>query len=141
MIILDTDHVSILQWEDQPAEQLRERLVAAIDDWIGTTAITLEEQTRAIITKLGQCKNTADQPKYYSRLASTYRFFGRWKFADFDDEAARQFDVLRKSFRKVGSSDLKIASIALVNDALLLTANTRDFGNVLGLRFENWFAS
>ena len=140
MIILDTDHVSILQWEDQPAEQLRERLVDAIDDWIGTTSVTLEEQTRAIITKLGQCKKTADQPKYYRRLASTYRFFGRWNFVDFDDEAARQFDILRKSCRKLGSSDLKIASIALVNGALLLTANTRDFENVPGLRFENWLA-
>jgi tRNA(fMet)-specific endonuclease VapC len=138
MIILDTDHVSILQLENQPAEQLRGRLIEASDEWIGTSSITLEEQTRAIITKLGQCKKTTDQPKYYSRLASTYRFFGRWKFADFDDEAAKQFDALRKVCRKVGSSDLKIASIALVNDALLLTANTRDFEKVPSLRFENW---
>jgi predicted nucleic acid-binding protein len=34
--------------------------------------------------------------------------------------------------------DLKIASIALVNDALLLTANSRDFEKVPGLQFENW---
>lgn len=89
MIILDTDHGSILQWEDQAAEQMRERLGEAIDDWIRMTAATLEEQTRAITAKLGQCKKMADQPKYYRRLASTYRFFGRWKFADFDDEAAK----------------------------------------------------
>ena len=34
--------------------------------------------------------------------------------------------------------DLKIAAIALVNDATLLTANKRDFEQVEGLRFENW---
>lgn len=140
MIVLDTDHVSILQWGDQAAERLRDRLVGAIDDWIGTTAITLEEQSRAIITRIGQCKRTVDQPKYYKRLASTYRFFGRWKFADFDDDAAKQFEVLRKSCKQVGSSDLKIASIALVQDALLLTANVRDFEKVPGLRFENWLS-
>jgi tRNA(fMet)-specific endonuclease VapC len=39
---------------------------------------------------------------------------------------------------RVGSQDLKIASIALVNDALLLTANLRDFRQVPGLRVENW---
>ena len=53
-------------------------------------------------------------------------------------EAAKQFVAIRKVCRKVGSSDLKIASIALVNDALLLTANTRDFEKVPGLRYENW---
>ena len=49
-----TNHLYILQLENQPTEQLRERLIEAIDDWIGTTSITLEEQTRATITKLGQ---------------------------------------------------------------------------------------
>ncbi len=34
--------------------------------------------------------------------------------------------------------DLKIASVALVNEALLLTANRKDFEKVPGLRFENW---
>lgn len=34
--------------------------------------------------------------------------------------------------------DLKIASIALNHDALLLTANVRDFDQVPGLRTENW---
>jgi tRNA(fMet)-specific endonuclease VapC len=34
--------------------------------------------------------------------------------------------------------DLKIAATALVNDALLLSANRRDFERVPGLRVENW---
>lgn len=34
--------------------------------------------------------------------------------------------------------DLKIASIALVHDALILTANLRDFSRVPGLRCANW---
>ena len=34
--------------------------------------------------------------------------------------------------------DLKIASIALLNDALLVTANVRDYSSVAGLRCENW---
>jgi len=35
--------VFLLQWENQRAEQFFERLVEAIDDWIGATSITLEE--------------------------------------------------------------------------------------------------
>jgi len=34
--------------------------------------------------------------------------------------------------------DLKIASIALVNNALLVTSNLRDFALVPELRYENW---
>lgn len=34
--------------------------------------------------------------------------------------------------------DLKIASIALVKDALLVTANVRDFASIPGLRCESW---
>ena len=34
--------------------------------------------------------------------------------------------------------DIKIASIAIANDALVLSANLRDFELVPGLRVENW---
>ena len=34
--------------------------------------------------------------------------------------------------------DLKIAAIALAHDALLLSANLRDFQAVPDLRVENW---
>ena len=39
---------------------------------------------------------------------------------------------------RISTSDLKIASIVLVNNALLLTRNTSDFDHVPGLRIENW---
>jgi tRNA(fMet)-specific endonuclease VapC len=48
--------------------------------------------------------------------------------------------LFRKSGVKIGSMDLKMASIALANNALFLTANRRDFEKVPGLRFENWLA-
>ncbi|HLN27842.1 MAG TPA: hypothetical protein VK395_08865 [Gemmataceae bacterium] len=38
----------------------------------------------------------------------------------------------------MGTMDLKIAAVALVNNALLLSANLRDFRRVPGLRTENW---
>jgi len=46
--------------------------------------------------------------------------------------------VLRRAKVRIGTMDLKIASIALVHDALLLSANLRDFRQVPGLEVENW---
>lgn len=57
---------------------------------------------------------------------------------DFQQLAADHFVTLRKSGIRVGTMDLKIASIALANDALLLSANLIDFERVPGLRLENW---
>jgi tRNA(fMet)-specific endonuclease VapC len=39
---------------------------------------------------------------------------------------------------RIGSMDLKIASIALTNGAFVLSANLQDFQKVPGLRVENW---
>jgi tRNA(fMet)-specific endonuclease VapC len=56
----------------------------------------------------------------------------------FTDLAAERFEQLRKVRIRIGTQDLEIASIALVNDALLLSANRQDFVQVPGLKLENW---
>jgi len=67
-----------------------------------------------------------------------FGFFARWKILPFDDRAADEFKKLRGQKVRLGTMDLKIAAIAFVNDALLLTANLRDFERVPRLRIENW---
>jgi tRNA(fMet)-specific endonuclease VapC len=39
---------------------------------------------------------------------------------------------------RIGTQDLKIAALAIVHDALLLSANLRDFEQVPGLNAEDW---
>lgn len=56
----------------------------------------------------------------------------------FDEAVAHQFDHLRGQRLRPGAMDLKIAAPALVHNALLLSANRRDFERVPGLRVENW---
>jgi predicted nucleic acid-binding protein len=43
-----------------------------------------------------------------------------------------------KSVVRIGPMDLKIASIALVNNAVVLTRNAKYFGKVPQLRIEHW---
>ena len=40
--------------------------------------------------------------------------------------------------RKKDRSDMMIASIVFVNDALLVTRNIGDYQGIAGLRVENW---
>ena len=51
---------------------------------------------------------------------------------------SRCCDHLRRQKLRIGARDLKIAATALVNQALLLSANRTDFKSVSSLRVENW---
>jgi predicted nucleic acid-binding protein len=57
---------------------------------------------------------------------------------DFDELAAVRFQELRKQYRRVKANDLRIAAIALVNHATLVTRNLRDFKPIVGLNVEDW---
>ena len=60
---------------------------------------------------------------------------------DFDEPAASELRQLTRLKIRIGTPDLKIASIALANDATLITRNLRDFRKVPGLRAEDWTAA
>lgn len=57
---------------------------------------------------------------------------------DFDEKAANEFQHLRSLKIRVGTMDLKIASIAIVNNATLLSRNLRDFEQIPNLKVEDW---
>lgn len=60
----------------------------------------------------------------------------------FDTAAARVYGELRARLERggtpIGDADTRIAAIALSRDLTVLTANTRHFERVAGLRTENW---
>lgn len=74
----------------------------------------------------------------YRELARLFEFYSGYHIADFDEASAIRFQDLRQSKIRIGTNDLKIATIALTTDSLLLTANRQDFELVPGLRFANW---
>jgi tRNA(fMet)-specific endonuclease VapC len=60
----------------------------------------------------------------------------------FDADAARRAGALRSDLEEAGTPigpyDLLIAAHALARDLALISANSREFGRVAGLRLENW---
>lgn len=138
MIILDTDHVSFLENENPAANRLNRRLRAASAERLRVTVVSYEEQTRGWMARLAKMRDVAEQIGAYRRLAEQLRNYCAWLMLEFDEVAAVQFQQLRGSRVRIGTMDLKIAAIALVHDATLLTRNTSDFAKVPGLRIENW---
>ena len=76
----------------------------------------------------------------YRQLERLLGFYCETPLLPFDDKALNAFQRLWVARLRVGTMDLKIASIALANDATLLTRNRRDFERVPRLRLEDWSA-
>jgi tRNA(fMet)-specific endonuclease VapC len=57
---------------------------------------------------------------------------------EFDDGAAQEFQRLKQQYPRLGRMDLKIAAIALVYQATVLTRNRGDFGQIAGLSMDDW---
>ncbi len=139
MIILDTDHISALQYRDAPrAFALQTRLEAQPIEEMATTAITLEEQTRGWLALIRRHPDVHRQVSYYERLTGLFEFFADWRILSFDQHAADEFKRLRQHGIRIGTMDLKIATIVLVSGGILLSRNMNDFQQVPGLRVEDW---
>jgi tRNA(fMet)-specific endonuclease VapC len=137
VILLDTDHISLLQWAGPEAGAIRRRLGALAEGGLTTSIVTYEEQTRGWMSELAKAATMRDQIQIYSRMHATLDFFATLKILDFTEKAATEFQRLKKARVRIGTMDLKIAAIALAFDATLWTRNTRDFSQVAGLRFED----
>ena len=138
MLVLDTDHMSEFQRGiSEPSAQLKARLEYT-DEIIATSIITLEEQTRGWLARRHHETNPQKQIELYAQLQLLFDFFANWVILEWNDDAVVIFERLRKSKVRIGTMDLKIASITLANDATLLSRNLRDFQRVPGLRVEDW---
>jgi tRNA(fMet)-specific endonuclease VapC len=69
-------------------------------------------------------------------------FLERFVSLPFGDESALLFGQIRASLASagtpIGAYDLQIAAIALGNNLILVTHNTREFERVDGLQLEDW---
>jgi tRNA(fMet)-specific endonuclease VapC len=140
MILLDTDHTTFLKYPDsERGRRLIERLKAVSEsDAISVAIVTVEERMRGWLAVIAKEKSALRQALGYRELALLFEFYQEFEIVPFDEAAAKQLDDLRRQKLRLGTMDLKIAATALVNHALLLSANRTDFERVPGLRVENW---
>ena len=139
MIILDTDHVNVLQiGKGASYDTLVDHMDTSPDQHFVTTVVTFEEHMRGWLAGIRRAPDIADQVRPYDQLVNLVRFFQAWEIVRFDKNAAERFRELRRQRVRIGALDLKIASIALEQGAILLSANAKDFNQVPGLDVEDW---
>ncbi len=137
MHLLDTDTLTHLY-----AGQLNviERLRSVDDPDVGITIITKGEVLRGRIDYLLKAQTGADLLKAQSLLFRSEQLLNQLLVVPVSQAASEQFDRLRiaPKLQKIGRADLLIASIALSNQATLVTRNLRHFRQIPGMRVVNW---
>jgi tRNA(fMet)-specific endonuclease VapC len=75
-------------------------------------------------------------------LAVLSEFFDELLSLPFEQDAAKIAGMIRGDLNKkgtpIGPYDLQIAAIAIANNLILVTHNTREFSRIENLRLEDW---
>ena len=139
MIILDTDCLSLLDRERLlESSKLRQKLEQFSPDELFTTIITFEEQMRGWMAFIAKAKKIEQQIYAYERLHRSLEAYRNSTVLDFDENAAKVFQNLKSQKIRIGSMDLKIASIAISQTAILVSRNLKDYEQVPNLVVNDW---
>lgn len=138
MYLLDTDHLSVLERGGEVSMRLRRRLNALSPTQVAATVVSYEEQTRGWLAFLSKARSLDEQATAYGYLQRHLQLFCAVPLLPFDADVVAVMQQLQQQRIRIGTMDLKIASVALTRDATLLSRNTRDFEKVPGLRVEDW---
>jgi len=128
--LLDTNAcISYLNHADSP---IRLRLQQLNPRSIAVCTVVEAELYFGVLNSMQSTKNLANLKFFLSAFISF----------PFDSRAARKYGEIRLLLKQagtpIGPNDLMIAAIALVNDAIIVTHNTREFSRITNLRIEDW---
>jgi tRNA(fMet)-specific endonuclease VapC len=131
--------LSILQRRRAPeCGRLEHRLSQLPDEDVFTTIVTFQEQMRGWLAALHKARTDERLLLAYAELQSMLRDFCHLNILPFGTAAQGEFKRLRRLKIRIGTMDLRIASVALATQSTLLSRNLRDFQRVPGLSVEDW---
>jgi len=128
--MLDTDAcIAIIKREPQKA--LRKLQGKSIGQ-VGISSVTLSELTFGA--------EASARPE--QNLEALREFLFPLEITPYDETCAFRYGSVRAKLKKkgrpIGSLDTMIAAHALALDVILVTHNTREFGQVEGLQLQDW---
>ena len=140
MLVLDTDHLSVLERpESRERAILIRRLEQAVAESTVTTIVSYEEQSRGWLAYVARARSKSEQLDAYDRLSRHVATYRSMTVLSFDEAAFDRYLFLKREV-SIGTLDLKIAAITLAHDAILLSRNLKDFEQVPGLKVEDWLS-
>jgi tRNA(fMet)-specific endonuclease VapC len=134
--IFDTDHLS-LYGRANPS------LIARLQETklkLTTTVINVEEQLRGRLAQISEIKDGENKSIAYQLLTDTILMLSEFDILQYDAKAREVYQSLKMQRIRVGTQDLRIASIAIAYDGILLTRNRKDFEKIPNLMIEDWTA-
>lgn len=138
MFILDTDHVSL--WL-RGHLQVKEKVAKSTQN-VCLTIITVQELFNGWVGRLNDTTDAALMIERYESLWQTIEFVRQFPVLKFDiaadDYYVRTLIENAHLRKKRLRQDLRIAAIALSQNATIVTRNQRDFGQVPGLKIVDW---
>ena len=133
--LLDTNAVVALLRNKPVRVRERFRQAKTAGDYLALSSVVLFELWYGV-AKSGQVPENTERLKI---LLS-----GDLDLLDFDDEDARTAGQMRAALERagtpIGAYDLLIAGQALRRGLTVVTANTGEFGRVVGLSWQDWTA-
>src|SRR5262245_21168445 len=116
--LLDTDTLSLFQRAHPVVTQ---KIIAQPAGAVAVTVISVEEQLTGWYTRIRRAKKRTELADVYRRFAIAIRFLSRLEILAFSEPAIVRYEVLRKTHRRAGKNDLRIAAIALEEGATVVT--------------------
>jgi tRNA(fMet)-specific endonuclease VapC len=135
--VIDTDLLSLYQ-RNHPQVSAKVRLARQNGLGLTTTVVTVEEQYAGRLAQIRKSQTPETLIAAYSRLTLTFSLFSQLKILGYDMSADNYFRQFRQMGIRIGTQDLRIASIALAHNAILVTRNRKDFDQVPDLTIEDW---
>lgn len=119
LYVFDTDHLS-LYGRNHPVLIDRLLLQSIV---LTTTAINVEEQVRGRLAQISDAKDGDALANAYRWLSETLKLLSEFEVFQFTVEAQSIYRDLKSQRIRVGTQDLRIASIVLANQGILLSRN------------------
>lgn len=133
--ILDTDTLSLFLRGDPHVCQ---RVGSVSPNELAVTVITVEEVLTGWHAEVRRVRGDNQLVRAYASLQQAVEFFRFVRILPFGVDAVRRYHELRRQYRRLGTNDLRIAAIAMEQPGTIVTRNVRDFGQIEGLKIDDW---
>jgi tRNA(fMet)-specific endonuclease VapC len=133
--LFDTDHLTLF---DHKHQAVLHRHLAQPTGAVGISAVTVQEYLRGRLAAIARHRRGSKHVQSFQRLVDSVLLLQHFPIVNYDQGADAAYQKLLAMRLRIGTQDMKIAAVALVNGLTLLTRNRRDFSLVSGLTLDDW---